>query len=116
MLIYLATPYTSPSAKVREARAKQACLVAAELICRGYNVLAPIGFHHLTAISGGISCSWEVWARFDEEVLSRCDELWVVDMSGWKTSTGVNAEIIIARRLRKPVWLLNPKTCERVPL
>ena len=106
-MIYLASPYSSPDPAVREARFKAACQAAAGLLLYGKLVFSPIAHSHpLTAygLGGGFEdwCTWNTW------FISRCEELWVLMLDGWKESTGVTAETAIARALGKPTYYVEP--------
>lgn len=47
---------------------------------------------------------WAFWKPRDREMVSRCDELWVLCLNNWWASRGVNFEIDEAQRLGKPVY------------
>ena len=49
---------------------------------------------------------WDFWERIDRAYLARCDEVVVLMLDGWQESTGVRAEIALARDLGKPVRFL----------
>ena len=60
--------------------------------------------HPLVAFS--LPTGWDFWERIDRAYLARCDELVVLMLDGWQESTGVRAEIALARDLGKPVRFL----------
>ena len=104
-LIYLASPYSNPNPAVSERRFIAVCHYAADLMRAGYMVFSPIAHTHPIA-KYGLPKDWAFWSRCDRVLLERCDELWVVQMDGWDTSIGVQAEIAIAKELGKPVLYL----------
>jgi nucleoside 2-deoxyribosyltransferase len=106
-MIYLASPYTHPDPAVREQRFQAACRAAAALIHEGFVVFAPIVHSHPVA-AYGLPTSWAFWRKQDQEHLEQCDELLVLMLDGWQESTGVQAEILLARELGKPVRYLAP--------
>lgn len=61
---------------------------------------------HVDAMSGG----WDFWKGQDLPKLDRCDELWVVQLDGWDTSTGVKGEVEYMREQGKPIKFINPNT------
>ena len=106
-MIYLASPYSHPDPKVREARWREACRTAAFLMKGGQFVFSPIAHTHPIA-EFGLPGGWEFWERFDREMLSACDELQVLMLDGWRESKGVSAEIRIAQELGLAVSYREP--------
>jgi len=116
MLKYLASPYTDPDPAIRARRAREVCAVASEMIRRGYRVITPIGMFHWMAITCGLPTEANYWQELNRELLSKCHELWVLTLLGWQSSTGVNQEIIWARQLGIPIYLVNPANLERIQI
>ena len=96
-LIYLATPYTSEDPSVAEERFRKVSQVAAKLINRGEFILSPISMCHPIAIEGGLPGDWEFWDAYDRTIIACCYKLYVLMLDGWEESTGVQAEIKIAK-------------------
>ncbi len=92
-LIYLASPYTAKSKKLMHERFKEISKVGAKLVMKGHILFCPISQSVALAKYGNLKTNWAFWKTFDLTVLSKCDELWVVKMPGWKESVGVQAEI-----------------------
>jgi hypothetical protein len=46
-------------------------------------------------------------------MLHRCDEIWIVTMSGWQESVGIAAEIELAVDWGKSISKLDPDTLDR---
>lgn len=107
-MIYLASPYSHPSETVREQRFIDVCRVTASLLQSGYFVFSPIVHSHPLVKFCTRGTGWDFWERIDREHLSRCDEVVVLMIDGWRESVGVKAEIRIARELGKPVRYLAP--------
>lgn len=97
-LVYLASPYSHPTPAVREARFRAVCQCAAEMMRRGMHVFSPIAHAHPIA-AHGLPGDWEFWQTYDRLMLSRCDELAVLCLPGWRESIGVREEIQIASEL-----------------
>jgi len=106
-MIYLASPYTHPDPAVREARFRAACRQAAEMFRCGISVFSPIAYSHAIA-AHDLPLEWDFWERFDRAFLETCDEVWVLTLDGWRESRGVQAEIVLARQMGKPVVLVEP--------
>jgi len=110
-MIYLASPYTHSDLRVRERRFQEACRVSAALLRAGVVVFSPIAHSHPIA-NYGLPTSWNFWERVDREYLARCDLLAVLTIPGWRESTGVQAEIGIAKELGLPIVYVNPVKVE----
>ncbi len=107
MLIYLASPYSHPSAQIREQRFIEVSKLGAELFKQGYSVFIPIAQSHPMHVYGDIhSTAWENWWQNDVDNLKNCDELWIAHMDGWDQSNGIRGEIIVAKELGLPIKLV----------
>lgn len=102
-LIYLASPYSHPDPAVRLARFQAACKAAAAMMFEGLFVFSPIAHTHPIALAGELPLGFDFYAAYDELMISRCDELYVLTIDGWLESVGVTAEIEIAKRLGLPI-------------
>jgi hypothetical protein len=101
-VIYLASPYSHQQAQIREQRYRDACQATAALLRAGQNVFSPIVHGHpLTAY--GLPTDWQYWEAFDRELISCCNELYVLTIDGWQESVGVTAETMIATELDRPI-------------
>ncbi len=107
-MIYLASPYSHQDLSVMEARWKQVCVIAGRLMNEGHVVFSPIAHTHPIADHCALPRGWDYWERFDREFIQASDKLVVAMMDGWKESKGVQAEILIAQELGKPVDYLEP--------
>lgn len=117
-LIYLASPYTSTEIGVKEQRAREVARVAGKLIEDGYNVFCPIAHSHFIADQSSMPAASEGcgdyskdpvhrrWMEVDIAVLKYCDELWVLKLPGWDSSTGVQQEIDYAKQHNKNINLI----------
>ena len=105
-MIYLASPYSHPDAVVREQRFRAACGAAACLMRSGRHVFSPIVHSHGIA-EHGVPTDWSYWEAFDSRMLTTCNELVAVMLNGWRESTGVQAEIDLAHKIRIPIYYLD---------
>jgi len=101
--IYLAAPYSDDDPKLMQKRFEQVTEQVGELMQLGYLVICPVVHYHPVAEVCELPRTWDYWSVIDEPFVEWADELWVYMIKGWKKSTGVNAEIAIARKLGKPV-------------
>ena len=106
-MIYLASPYSHPEVMIRRQRFHAACRAAAALLASGLTVFSPIVHGH-PLVDHGLPTDWPFWERFDRDHMTRCDEVVVLMLDGWRESVGVAAEIRIAGELGKPVRYLAP--------
>lgn len=102
-MIYLASPYSHDDTNVVEERVLTVCRVSAMLMSRGVQLFSPIVHTHPIAMAGEMPTDWRFWEKFDRWFVENCDELWVLMLDGWEVSSGVTAEIAIAREIGKPV-------------
>lgn len=107
-LVYLASPYTAPTAEERAARYHAALKAARCLEGEGWMVFSPIAYGHQFAVEFAAPFDWDSWARLDQRLIRACDLLVVLCIDGWDRSRGVAAEREYAESLGKPVWGLLP--------
>jgi hypothetical protein len=105
-VIYLACPYSHPNPRVRAFRFGMANRAAAKLILEGHTVFSPLSHSHPIAETGLIGPHDPTWYQQDAEFLRLCSELRVLQLSGWRESRGVLAEVEAADELRIPVGYL----------
>jgi len=113
-VIYLACPYSSMDAELREHRFLIVCRLAARLMERGHAVFSPISHSHPIAKYLNNHNDSEFYVRQDLAFLPYCTELRVVHMAGWMLSRGVAREIGEAKRRGMPCYLVDSLTGEVV--
>ncbi len=106
-MIYLASPYSHDDPDVKESRFQAVCKQTALMLKAGILVFSPIAHSHPVA-SYGMKGSYDVWQRFDESMIERCDEVWVLMLDGVEGSVGIKAEMEYARKLGRPVHTIMP--------
>jgi nucleoside 2-deoxyribosyltransferase len=106
-VIYLASPYSHPSARVRLFRYRAVCRAAAALMDRGLLVFSPIAHSHGIALAGA-GGDFKTWEKFDKEIIQQCSMVMVLKLEGWRESVGVREEVGFARKIGKPVCFLDP--------
>lgn len=110
-LIYIASPYSHPNREVEETR-NTAVATATGYLMNAYPELSffsPICHTHPIATVCKLPGHWEYWKQYDEAMLSRCNELWVLCIDGWETSKGVTAELELAKNLGLRVQHIIPQ-------
>lgn len=109
-MIYLASPYSSIDARVREDRFRAAARHAAMLVKRGEHVFSPVVHSHPIAIYGtDVPTHFAFWREFDRRMLAHCDFLRVLRLDGWDESLGVQQEILIATEYQMPIMYEDPE-------
>ena len=109
-LWYLASPYSDPSPTVREVRFRQASKAAGDLMADGAKLFCPIAMSHPMAEYGNVPPMGDVWYKFDNVILDRCDGILVLMLPGWDESKGLPAEIERMQNQNKMVRYLDPDT------
>lgn len=112
-LTYLAVPYTSKDpnpearANVQKWRFEMATQAAAYLMNEhGWNVFSPITHSHPLHVQAQMRGDWEFWKQVDTEYLQLSCRIVVLGLDGWRDSTGVTAELEIARDYGIPRYYL----------
>ena len=106
-LAYLATPYSDNNPEIMEERFLKVNKVASILISNGEIIFSPISHTHPIKLAGNLPGTWQFWDEFDRTYLERCYRLYVLMIDGWEKSTGVNAEIKIAKELGLEIIYIN---------
>jgi len=104
MLWYVACPYTGNKSEIRE-RMRIFDLVDAHLIKLGYFTVSPLSKHDVVE-EHEVPSDWIFWERYSRELLSKCNGIFVIQISGWEQSTGVNSEIELAKELGIPICFI----------
>ena len=106
-MIYLASPYSSGFASVREERYHEVCKAAARLMITGKIVYSPIAHSHPIEHYTGPQ-DHGFWMHQCVGMLRHCDEIVVLMIDGWKESKGVAIEVELANTLDIPVRYIDP--------
>jgi|GEM_PF-590188 len=102
-MIYLATPYSDPDWRVREARYRTVTKVTADLVKEGEHVFSPITHLHDVIKHGDLSAGWDYWKEFDRKMIGVCERFMILRLPGWEKSVGVMAEVGIATDLGRTI-------------
>ena len=102
-LIFLSSPYSHPDKRVVELRCLETTKYVAEQVSIGNTMFSPIIYGHELLKHKDMPSDWEFWKNFCVSFMSRCSEVWVLQLDGWEESNGVKSEIEIAKELNIPV-------------
>ena len=102
-MIYLASPYSSD----RALNFKLVEQATATMLQQGHLIFSPIVHCHEIAEKYSLPTDYKFWEAYATGMLTRANELWVLQIPGWRESLGVQSEIIHARRCQIPVYTVN---------
>lgn len=105
-MIYLASPYSHNDPEIVEQRVEMTTKVINTLLQQGKTVISPVVYGANIVKTCGLPGDWKFWENFCIEVLSLCDELYVLPLDDWETSIGMKGEIDYANNNGKKVTIL----------
>jgi hypothetical protein len=110
-MIYLASPYTHKDPDIVAARVLETQRVAVHLWVEHRKVVfSPIMHWHHAAIDQDLPTDAKSWQDYNEEIMMRCDAVYLLCLDGWESSVGMKAELEFATTLNLPIITLNPNT------
>jgi hypothetical protein len=115
-MIYLASPYTDKSSRVRAERVTVVTRACASLSLRHPRkvIFSPIiHCHPLDRMQAG-KFDYRFWINWSAHMLDLADAMWVLMMPGWQTSRGIAAEIQQNIAANKPTLYINYQTLDIV--
>lgn len=103
MLIYLAAPYSNVNDK--NAHMDMLMTVSGSYMVSnpGHHIVSPLFFHYSLDKVPNIAGDWNFWKNYSIDLLRRCDVVYCMEGIGSWLSTGVQAELAIAKSLNIPV-------------
>jgi hypothetical protein len=113
-MIYIASPYTHREQRIRVQRFNQTvALVAALQVRHPRKILfSPIIHCHPIDRAQAGKMDYTFWINWSSELLDRADSMWVLCMPDWKTSRGIQAEIMQCSAAGKPVLYVDYQLLE----
>lgn len=106
-MIYIASPYSSPSTETRVWRFEKVQHFNAVLIQSGQVAYSPIAHLHPLAEQHELPTDAAWWEFFNRSIFERCDSIALLMLPGWQTSIGVAMEIGWAAELGKTLVKYN---------
>lgn len=103
--IYLASPYTHPDPAVRQQRYEAAVKAAGFALYEGFVVYSPVAHSHPIYQACDLPDTWDFWKHPSLTMLEKAAAMYILDIPGWKESTGIRAEVDRAIDLSIPVRL-----------
>jgi hypothetical protein len=105
-IIYFASPYSDSNPDVVNERYNKTCNKVAELVSQGNIVMSPILYGHTLLQYKEMPGDWQFWKNFCESFLYKSDEMFVYKIEGWDKSTGLLAEVELAKSLNIKITYL----------
>lgn len=107
-IIYLASPYTDPSPRIRQLRYELAREAVAHLLRHRTAVYSPIVHCHDLAIQHDLPHDAQFWQWYNFTMMEVCRALFVLELPGVRQSEGVAGEMEEAARSLKPIAYIPP--------
>lgn len=107
-LIYIASPYSHKKRSVMALRKLIIDIIGSKLVEEGQHVFGPITESACYQQISDVPGNWDFWGAHDKLMLSKCDEMWVLLLHGWRKSVGVQAEIKFALEHQIPIMYKDP--------
>jgi len=101
-LVYVACAFREVNSEVRKLRVESAAYFCAEKMRDGVVVFCPL-IHNYYILKYGLPIGWDYWEKFNTQLLIRADKLFILKLKGWEASTGIQAEIALAREHKIPI-------------
>lgn len=109
-MIFLSCPYSHKDPHVVHTRYARLCEIAGAILKLRKICISPnIYGHGIIQYVKDLPSDWEFWKEYCYQFIIRCDEVWVIMMPGWEESTGVQAEIAIAKEHNIPIFYKEPE-------
>ena len=113
-MIYLASPYSDPLREVCIQRYNAAMDFIAFALRTGYResygpIYSPIVHYHEVAIRHDLPKDFAFWQSLNFKMIDASRFLFILRLSGWEESVGVQAEYAYAHSQGKQVQFCDPK-------
>ena len=109
-MIYLASPYSHPSAEIVFERVKKTEEALGYLVRNGEHVWSPIIQYHAVAVDYSLPTDAAFWWNINRDFIRRCDEVLVLQLQDWEHSKGVAMELELAQFLEVPIHYITPRS------
>jgi hypothetical protein len=106
-LYYLASPFSHANPFVQNVRYEMINYIAAQLTLDGYMLIEPIGSCFDKSRKYELPGGYEYWKTRDRKLIEHSEGIIVAKMEGWSYSVGVTDEIVHAKELGLPVYMLD---------
>lgn len=101
-MIYLASPYTGTKEEMQQ-RYEAVLRVTATFIANKCWVYSPIVHCHEMAVRYNLPRDFQFWREYDTDTINAVEEVYVLQLPGWKESHGMRYEMGLAKMCHKPL-------------
>lgn len=108
MLVFIASPYTSPDKKIMELRYQMAMKFTAEAFRHGALAFSPIVHCHKMAKQYSLPKDIDFWQEYSKVMVAVADLVLVLGIPGWEASAGVKLETDYAKSISTEVIVWVP--------
>lgn len=106
--VYLAGAYSHPDPNIREERFNRANKIAAHLMDSGLCVYSPVSHSHpISFYTKHHANEGDFWLKQCTEMISWADKMYIINTPDNRQSVGVQLEIDMFRKLKKPIYSIN---------
>lgn len=112
-IVFLSMPYSSKleteEEKLREKcdRFEKSLKLLSYLQLNRIHVVSPITQGHPVVLKYDVPSDWEYWEEYCHKFISVSDYVLIFAISGYDTSTGVAGEIECAKKMGKPIYIID---------
>lgn len=113
-MIAIVGPYGHKDEVIKQMRAKKIAEACINLLAHGKVGVSPLAYGlGLRHVAGSeLPDNYQNWDNFCRTLVSACSEVYVLNLEGWDTSTGVADEIKTAIEKGLSVYLVDQDTLE----
>lgn len=113
-MVVVSGPYSHSDPVVKQERVKAIADACVKLFQAGDMCCSPLlaGLSFIEKSENKMPDDYAFWQNFCRAYVKAGDVLYVLDIEGWKESTGVKDEIEYAQSFCMPVYLMDPETLE----
>lgn len=108
-MIYLASPYSSPTADVQQQRYEDTMAFVVSETLAGHIIYSPILHWHPVALKYSLPGDIDFWRQHAVNMITKADTVWILQLPGWEQSRGVRFEIDVAKGMAIPTHYFLPK-------
>lgn len=99
-MIYIASPYTHPDPSIVLSRYDETQHYCAKLFQQEHWAFSPVVHCHALAVEFKLPTDAEYWKEYNLHMLTRADELHVLQLAGWRASQGVFNEVFFWKAIK----------------
>ncbi len=99
---YIAAPYSSENKGIEMGRFNIVNGICAALIKEGVHLFSSVSHCHPISKAGGLPGGFDFWGEYNKKMLSHSEYFVVLELEGWRESSGVTGETGLAKGFHIP--------------